>query len=233
MSRSPRAACHVAVATTGAGDRRFFACFVDSRDERDSQPKKADFVPKDWRRRLHHRCTCGNIDRHHKRSVERTNDACSHNPHSATTTRTGQSRARPQRRQHPLGIKPQQILKEGDQPLAVGMQKAEVASTPESFRQNVLEDQPQEFRARDRPEFRTLGLGVSIPKSHLPVLASEDVFLLDHAAIEIAPEIHQRLLTATDALAVDDPLLRVACRQREPFAGDGLQHLGAKDLGQL
>ena len=45
---------------------------------------------------------------------------------------------------YPLG---QQQVQQGDQALAVGMQEAEVARTPETFGQHMLQNQPQEVRA--------------------------------------------------------------------------------------
>jgi len=62
--------CFRAIAATAVGIRRLFACLVDHRDERGAQRKKADFPSVDWRRRLHQRCTCPNIDRHRRRTAE-------------------------------------------------------------------------------------------------------------------------------------------------------------------
>jgi len=53
----------------------------------------------------------------------------------------------------------------------------------------MTQQQPQELCARDGSERELPGLGVAVPKGHLGVVAGDKVFLLDHAAVEIAPEI--------------------------------------------
>jgi len=49
--------------------------------------------------------------------------------------------------QRPARSELQQHVQQGDQALAVGVQKAEVAGTPETFGQHMLQDQSQELRA--------------------------------------------------------------------------------------
>ena len=107
-----------------------------------------------------------------------------------------------------------------------------MARPAEPFGQDMLQDPPQELGPGNGPSLGVLALGVLIANGHLPVLASEEVLLADHAAIPIAPERHQRLLPGADALAIDDPFSRMARRQGERFAADGIEQLGAKDLGQ-
>jgi len=152
--------------------------------------------------------------------------------HRRTTARTLDFGARLEEGQRALRIEAEQILNHGNQPLAVGMQEAEVTGAPESFWQDVLQDQPQELGRGDLPRLGAPAFGLFVAKGHLPIVTGEDVLFPDHAPVEIAPEIDQRLLAGADALAVHNPLFRIALGQREPFAGDGLEHLGPKDLGQ-
>ena len=85
--------------------------------------------------------------------------------------------------QRPARIELQQHMQQGDQTLAVGMQKAEVARPPETFGQHVLEDQPQKLRTGHGAPVHLPGLGVAITESDLAVSAGEDVFLGDDAAV--------------------------------------------------
>jgi len=112
------------------------------------------------------------------------------------------------------------------------MQEAEVARATEPFGQDMLQDQPQELRSRNCPRLGALGLGILVAEGHLPVLAREDILFPDYAAVQIAPEIDQRLFPGADAFSIDDPFFGVARRQGKPFGGDGIEQLGAKDLGQ-
>lgn len=56
----------------------------------------------------------------------------------------------------------QQHVQQGDQALAVGVQKAEDARAPETIGQHMLQDQPEEVRAGQRSAFDPLCLGVLI-----------------------------------------------------------------------
>ncbi len=134
--------------------------------------------------------------------------------------------------QRPVRVEAQQRLKQGDQPFAVGMQKAEVASASEAFGQHMLEDQPQEPGAGDRSVFALLGFAILVAKSHLAVFAGDNIFLLDHAFIEIAAQIDQRLLARADGLDIDNPGVGVAYGQFQSLLADGVEQFGAKDLGQ-
>ena len=112
------------------------------------------------------------------------------------------------------------------------MHETEVAGTPESFRQDMLQEQPQELCAGDCSGFDSLGFAVSITEGHLAAGAGDYVLLLNHAAIEIATEIEQHLLARADAIAIHDLLRGMALWQHEPRLGDGRQQLGQKHLGQ-
>ena len=158
--------------------------------------------------------------------------ARAHDAHHGAATPTGEWRAVLDPGQGPLRVEAEQILKQGHQAFAVGVQEAEVARTPEAFGQHMLEDEPQEAGAGDGSELELLGLAVQITKGHLAVLAGDDISLLEHPFIEIAPQIDQRLLAGADGLYIHDPGLGVACGQLESLLADGLEQLGPKDLGQ-
>ena len=111
------------------------------------------------------------------------------------------------------------------------MQKAEVAGAPESFWQDMLKQQPQELCAGYLSGFDPLGFAILVAEGYLAVVAGNNVFFLDYTAIEIAAEIDQRFLSATDTLSVHDPLLGIALWQREPRLSDGCQQLSPKHLG--
>ena len=83
----------------------------------------------------------------------------------------------------------EQHMQQGDQALAVGMQKTEVARSPEALGQHMLQDQPEEIRAGQSALLGPPGLGVLIAEADLAVAAGDDVLLANDAAIEIAPEI--------------------------------------------
>lgn len=74
------------------------------------------------------------------------------------------------------------------------MQKAKVTRPPKALGQHMLQHQPQELRTRDRALLHPASLGVAITETHIPVLATQDVFFPDHAPIKIATQIDQRFL---------------------------------------
>jgi hypothetical protein len=85
------------------------------------------------------------------------------------------------------------------------MQKAIVAGASEALGQDMLEPQGEEACPGQSAVGEALALGIAVAEGHLAVLAGDDVFLLDDAAIEVARQIDQRLLAAADVLAVDEP----------------------------
>ena len=119
-----------------------------------------------------------------------------------------------------------------DQTFAVGVQKAEVAGAPEALGQDMLEQQPQEGSAGEGAGFGAAGFAVAIAEGDLAVVAGEDVFLLEDAAVPIAAQIDQGLFARADVLAVDDPLVGLALGQGQPGLGDSGEHLGPEHLGQ-
>ena len=102
----------------------------------------------------------------------------------------------------------QHQMQQGDQALAVGVQKTEVAGAPETLRQPMLQHQPQELRAGDGSPFPLPRLGVAIAEGHLAVCAGDDIRLPDDAPVQITPQVDQRLLTAADRFAIHHPFPR-------------------------
>ena len=74
-------------------------------------------------------------------------------------------------------------MQQGDQALAIGMQKTEIAGASKSFGQDVLQNHPEEFRAGQRPTFGLSRFGVDETKRDLTILASDDVLFVDDAPI--------------------------------------------------
>lgn len=129
-------------------------------------------------------------------------------------------------------MQPEQPSNQRNQALAVGVQKPEVARTPEPFGQHMLEEQPQERRAGNRSCAHLVGLAVLVTKGDLTVPAGDDVLFLNDAAVQITAEIDQRLLAGADGLAVHHPFVGIAGGKLESFLPDGIEHLGTEDLGQ-
>lgn len=83
------------------------------------------------------------------------------------------------------------------------MQETIVARTPETLGQYVLQHQAQKLDPPDAALHDLLGFAVAPAVGHLSVLAANDVSLLNHPAVQIAPQIDQRLLTVTFAAWAD------------------------------
>ena len=126
----------------------------------------------------------------------------------------------------------QHHVQQGDQALAVGVQKAEVAGAPETLRQHMLQHQPQKLRAGDGSPFPLTRLGVAIPEGHLAVFAGDDILLPDDAPVKITPQVDQRSLSATDRFAIHHPFPRMARGRRQAGGLDARQRLRPEDLGQ-
>ena len=94
-------------------------------------------------------------------------------------------------------------------PFAVGVQKAEVAGPAVTLGQDVLQDQPEKFSAADGAAFHLFGFAVLIAEFYLTVFAGEYVLFLNHAPVQVTPQINQRGLSAADLGAIDDPFLGV------------------------
>ncbi len=126
----------------------------------------------------------------------------------------------------------QNHLQQGDQALAVGVQKTEIAGAPETLRQHMLQHQPQELRAGDGAPLPFPRLGVAIPESHLAVFTGDDIRLPDDTPVKITPQVDQRRLSAADRFAIHHPFPRMASGQRQAGGLDARQHLRPEDLGQ-
>jgi hypothetical protein len=112
------------------------------------------------------------------------------------------------------------------------MQKAKVACAAITFRQNVLQDEPQECHTAERAAFSLSGLAVLVTERHPPVVAGQNIFLLYHAPIQITPQIDQGLFARADFLTVHYSIGRIITRQFQLRLFDYLQHLGAKYFRQ-
>jgi hypothetical protein len=126
---------------------------------------------------------------------------------------------------------PKHQVQQRDEPFAVGMEEAVVAAAAEAFGQDVVQQQPQEVGPGQ-------GTGpadpmiVGVAEGHLAVLAAQDVLLWQHPAIEVAPKVHQGLVTRADPLAVDHPCVREPGLDRPALRLHRGEPLGAEDLGQ-
>ncbi len=107
-------------------------------------------------------------------------------------------------------------MQQSDQPLAVGVEEAEIARAPQALGQDMAQQQPQELCARERSGLHPPALAVLVAVGHLTVIAREDVLLADHAAVEIAGEIDQGLVAGADVLAIDHPFFGMTRWQGEP-----------------
>ena len=78
-------------------------------------------------------------------------------------------------------------MPQGDQALAVRMQKAEIARPPKSLGQDVLHHQPQKRRAGYGADFHPPGLGIAIAEPDSAAIDGDDILLGDHAAVQSKP----------------------------------------------
>ena len=95
----------------------------------------------------------------------------------------------------------------------------------------MAQHQPQEVGTRQRACFPLLRLAVAVAEGDLAVVTREDVLLADHAAIQIAAQIHECLGAGANSLAIHDPLVGMMRGQRQSCLGDGIEQLGPKDPG--
>ena len=70
------------------------------------------------------------------------------------------------------------------------MKEAKVASATEPFGQHMLEKQPEEFGAGFGSILHAFGFAVLITEGDHSIFTGDDVFLLNHAAIKVTPEIN-------------------------------------------
>ncbi len=112
------------------------------------------------------------------------------------------------------------------------MQVAEVAGPPEPLGQDMLQHQPQELHAGHRAPGPLAGLAVSVAECHGVPIHAQNILLGDHAPVQIATKIDDRLRTRTHLLAVDHPFHRRVGRHAQAGMRHGIHHLGAKHLSQ-
>lgn len=124
-------------------------------------------------------------------------------------------------------------MQQGDQALLVRMQEAVVPRPPEALGQDVLQQQVEELGTGQRADLALPALAVAVAEADLAaavVIASEEVGLADHAAIEVTTQINEGLLAVADTLAVDHPFPRQRLGRMEASLRERRQQLGAKHL---
>ena len=126
----------------------------------------------------------------------------------------------------------QQQLHHLQQLLAVAMQQAVVAGTAEAFGQHMAQQHPQELRAGQAlDQYRTAV--VADAKGDQAIAIAEDVLLGEHTAVEVATQIHQRLVATADGLAVHHPIPWDRCLHAQTGPAHAVQPFGAEHLGQV
>ena len=112
------------------------------------------------------------------------------------------------------------------------MQVAKVAGAAVAFWQDVLQYQSQEGYAIQGAGFHLFGLAVLVTEGDLSVFVREDVFLLYHPPIQIAPKVDQSVLSSANGFAIHHPVGRIVVWQGESCLSDARQQLGTKYFGQ-
>ena len=123
-------------------------------------------------------------------------------------------------------------MQQGDQALAIRMQKTVIARPPKSLGQHMLQHQPQKIRTGHGALLHPPGLGVLEAEAYQAVTAGDDILFANDPTIKIAPQIDQRRLACTDGFAVHHPVFRVAARPLQSSGFDAREQLRPKDLGQ-
>ena len=123
-------------------------------------------------------------------------------------------------------------MQQSDQAFAIGMQEAEVARPPKTFRQHMLQHQPQKLRAGYGSPFHLPRLGVAITERHVTVVAGDDILLPDHAPVKVTPQIDERLLAAADEFAIHHPCLGITAWERQSGGLDASKQLRPEHSGQ-
>ena len=91
----------------------------------------------------------------------------------------------------------QQQLHHLQQLLAVAMEQAVVAGAAEAPGQHMAQQHPQELRPGQALDQHRTAV-VADAKGDQAVAIAEDVLLGEHTAVEVAPQIHQRLVATAD-----------------------------------
>ena len=91
----------------------------------------------------------------------------------------------------------QQQLHHLQQLVAVAMEQAVVAGAPEALGQHMAQQHPQELRPGQALDLLRTAV-VADAKGDQAIAIAEDVLLGEHTAVEVAPQIHQRLVATAD-----------------------------------
>lgn len=118
--------------------------------------------------------------------------------HDTATGTADHFRSLPHPRQGLIGVELEEQLYHLNELFAIGMEKAKVASPSEALRQDMLQQQPQELFTAKRSELKLPGLAVSVTEGDVAVTTGNNVLLLNHAAVKVATQIDQCLLTRAD-----------------------------------
>ena len=101
----------------------------------------------------------------------------------------------------------QNELDKREQFLGITMKKAVVPHSPKPFWQHMLHDETQELFAWESAEFCRTSLAINILECDLPILVGNNIFLTDHAAVEVPRQVFQCLHPPAHIDAVCHPFL--------------------------
>jgi hypothetical protein len=115
----------------------------------------------------------------------------------------------------------------------ISVKKSEIPHSTESFRKNMLKNEPEKIFAPKTPCLPYAGLSFAISKRDYPVITANDVFLWDNSPIQIAGKILQRRLTGAGAFAVHNPILLADMPwNNKTLLVNSRQKFIAKDFGE-
>ena len=109
---------------------------------------------------------------------------------------------------HRAGLEPHPQQRQPLAVLAIGMSQAKVARAPKPLGQDVLQHQPQKVRSADGARRVLAAATVAIAERDLTLRTAHDVTLLNHAPVQVAPQIDQCLVPIAHALACRPPSAR-------------------------
>lgn len=112
------------------------------------------------------------------------------------------------------------------------MEEAKVPHPPEAAGQHVLEQQPEKLSARQGADL-AFSLVVLIAEANHAFTVGDDLFLGQHAAIEVAAQKDQRLLAPPHLLAVNHPLIGQGLLAVQTCQGHGLKPLGPEHTREI
>lgn len=94
-----------------------------------------------------------------------------------------------------------------------------------------MEQQPPEEISGGQALNDFLTVVVFNAKGDDSIMIMKNILLCDHAAIQVATEIDQCLMTSAYLFAINNPLFRHGIFDFKPQLLDVIKHLGAKDFG--